>query len=254
MYYDYADILRPLHEDNRDEYILVEFHRTLKNTNMSLLRNLFVRADEDPEILNLLPNLAQYATMSTDERYDATVQFNRPRDLIFNLSGEKLSEELCESYANAFMEPYKFEYLHNTRMELILHNLLKSNFVKKVYVFADKFTNEMKQYFALNFMGQGVDTRVVALEGDLEDCLLTMQEITTVFISNFSDLDQIYKSHPDAIKGKFIIISDGYSNLVPVENTTDQFQYAGAELFIKLHREKFADITYSYPHAIYRAI
>lgn len=253
MYYDYADFLRPIRENNRDEYILVEFHRTLKNTNMSLLRNLFLRSKDDPEILELFPNLVTYAKLSIDERYDATVQFNYPDELVFNLSKEKLSPELCRKYVEAFIEPYHFEYLHATRMEAILRNLLGQAFVKKVYVFADKFTTEMKAYMAETFKDVGLGTRVVAIEGGFVDCMLSMPEITTVFMSNTSDFTQLYEFNPEAINGKFFIISDGYDNLEPCDDG-ENFQYAKMKLFDSLNREKKAVVAYGYPHAIYKAI
>jgi hypothetical protein len=248
-----ADFLRPIAGGNRDEYILVEFHRTLKNTNMALLNNLFARAKDDPELMQIFPKLIEYAKMTSDTRYDASVVFNKPRDLIFNLSGEKLSEELCQQYADAFKEPYKFPNLHTTRMEVVLHHLCEQDFVKKLYIFADKFSNEMKAYVAQTFGDVGVGTRVVALEGNLEDCLLSMPEITTVFMSNFSDLEPIYKSHMEVIKGKYIIISHGYGNMVPSQDHK-RLEYAGMRTFAKWHKKKIADVAYGYPYAIYRAI
>ena len=90
MSIDYPDYLRPISDDNRDEYILVEFHRTFINTNMSLLQNLFEAYLKDKLLLSILPGIADFAALDPNKMYDATVMFNHPAQMIKEMSLEPL--------------------------------------------------------------------------------------------------------------------------------------------------------------------
>ena len=118
MYYDGSnpDFMRPIRDANREEYFLVEFHRTLKNTNMALLRNMIMAGAKDPDFLKIFPNLYYFARMtSNDDLYNATVMYNRPDELVRFLAKDRISADLCLAYAQEYMEPLQLERLHNTR-------------------------------------------------------------------------------------------------------------------------------------------
>lgn len=246
------DFLQPLGEDNRDEHILIEFHRVLCNTNMSLLRNLFSAAAKDQEILKVLPNLPIYAKLPIDEKYHATVLYNYPEDLVFNLSKEKLSRETCRAFASQFMEPYNFKTLHLSRMSAIARNLLNAKFVKNLYVFADKFTIEMREYLSEMFADKGVDTQVHAMEGNFIECLCAKPEITTCFISNTSDLLAAEDYGHHLIDGKLFMIAQGYNNFVKDEK--DEIQLAHLQKFHQWQQQHLANVAYMYPHCIERGV
>ena len=267
MYYDGSnpDFMRPIRDANREEYFLVEFHRTLKNTNMALLRNMIMAGARDPDFLKIFPNLYYFARMtSNDDLYNATVMYNRPDELVRFLSKDRLSADLCLAYAKEYMEPLQLERLHNTRLEYVILQLLEKEFLRKVYIFADKFTIDMQGYLVRVFGSEALDSkRIVPIEGYFYDCITEIPEVTTAFISNFDDLEQALALSPGCINGKMIIISDGYDNLEPIESSTladpnkkedgeppHKLQYKGLELFAKWNKEKRAEVGYAYPYCI----
>lgn len=250
------DYLRPIRDNNREEIFLVEFHRVFKNTNMSLIRNLAVEASNDIEIMKLFPNLVFFARLQgNDERYAASVLYNKPEDLVQYLSNNQLSIELCQEFAHRFGQPYNFQYLHHTRLEIVIRNLLEHAFLKKVYFFADTFTKEMQSFIIQTYADYFREHKIELLEGKYTECMTEVPGITTAFISNFEDFKEVYDHSPEYIYGRMIVIADGYDNLEPrkVTNPNDmepKMQYKGLELFDKLNREKKAEISYMFPHAI----
>ena len=104
-FYNSPDFLRPIRDNNRNEYILVQFHRVLKNTNMSILKNAFDATLKDRDLLELFPNLANYAKMNIDDQYTNTVLFNYPWELVFNLSEESYLMKCASNLQNSFKSP-----------------------------------------------------------------------------------------------------------------------------------------------------
>lgn len=248
-FYNSPDFLRPIRDNNRSEYILVQFHRTLKNTNMSLLKNLFEATLKHRDLLSLFPNLANYAKMTLDDQYTQTVMYNYPWELVYNFSNETLSSEMCQQYAELFQEPYGFQYLHETRMEGVLRHLLEQDFVKEIYIFADKFTSEMKAYITHLFNGKGIGSRVIPIEGTFQECLLALPQITTIFMSNSSDFFELNQFYPKEVLNRFFIITDGFDNFQPTKDGKS-FEYRGMRLFDQLDHEKKCTVAYSYPYCI----
>ena len=246
------DYLRPIRSGNRDEYFLIEFHRVFKNTNMSILRNMLERSQDDEEILQLFPNLIEYAKMPIDALYNVTVMYNHPEQFVFNLSKETLSMDMCRSFVEVFREPYHFEYLHTTRMEAILRNLIEQQFVKKVYLIADRFTTEMKSYLSSTIEPKYLGTKVSAIEGNLIDAFDSIPELTTVFMSDSCDFETLYQYNSELVKNKFFVIYDGYDNLEPVDPNDPQsrMQYAKTELINRLAKDRICEVAYAYPFCI----
>lgn len=247
--YNSVDFLRPIRESNRDEYILVEFHRVLKNTNMSLMVNIMRAAIKDPQLIEVLPKLEVYSKMDLDDLYTSTVQFNSTTDLIFNLSGEMFDADLCNGYAENFQEPYRFDELHRTRMEGILRHLLTAKFVKQLIIFAPSFNEEMKRYIAMEYGDVGIGTRVIPVEGFLIDCLQTYPQITTAFISDMGDLEIADRFYPSLLQNRMFVVSDGYGNLEPSPKG-DSVVYKGEKMMKRLRDEKVCQIFYAYPYCI----
>ena len=242
------DFLRPIRDDNRDEYILVEFHRVLVNTNMALLRNLFQASLKDKSLLELLPNLGAFAKLNLDQMYDATVLYNYPNEFVEELSMNRFSSEIADKYVEKFQEPYHFEQLHRSRLSFILHELLDHAFVKNLYIMAPHYTDEMKRYINEIFDGKGVGSRILLVEGNLQDSLSELSQITTVFMSNVSDLIQAESFTPGVINGKMFLIADGYANFEIDERGELQYQYV--KLFEEWKREKRCMVDYMYPSCI----
>lgn len=256
--YLYPDFMRPIGDDNRDEYLLVEFRRTFKNTNFSLLRNLMKRSTEDPEILKLFPKLILFAKMPDNNvRYDATVLYNTPEELIYFLSGDQLSPEICHSFVEAFQNPLHLETLHQTRLEFAIGQLALHPFIKEIYFFADNFTTEMQEYLVKSFGAKVFREKIRLVEGPIMDCFFDLPKITTAFISNVIDLISIYEVKPESLYGKLIVISEGYDNFEPLDEEAIKkdpdgikITYKYLDLFQKLHRERKADVSYAYPFCI----
>lgn len=251
---DYPDYLRPISDDNRDEYILVEFHRTFINTNMSLLQNLFEVVLKDKSLISILPGIADFAALDPNKMYDATVMFNHPAQMIKEMSQDRLSDEICNLYAEQFMEPYHFSNLHYTRLEFMIHEMLEHKFVKTIFLFAPSWNDEMKAYLQNIFRGQGLGTRVLLVAGNFEDCISELPQITTIFMSNVQDLLKVYEKDPNLLNGKYILISDGYENMEPSKTDPSNVTYIGLDLFEKLQKERKCMITYIYPSSIEKTI
>lgn len=250
MKFDQPDFLRPIRDDNRDEYILVEFHRTFVNTNMSILENIFQAYLKDKSLLYILPDIAHYATLDPNKMYDATVLFNHPYQMIKSISRDQLSVELSQKYAETFQEPYHFSHLHHTRLEFMLREMLEHSFVKTIYIFAPKFTDEMKSYLQNIFEGKGLGSRILLVEGNFKECISEISQITTIFMSNVEDLIQVYNENPHLLDGKYILISDGYENMTADEKDPSQLTYVGLDLFQHLLQDRKCMISYIYPNCI----
>lgn len=239
------DFNTPLSDNNRDEYILVDFHRALKNTNMCILKNLFKAAIDDPNIMKIFPELIKLSKMTLDQQYDAVAIFSHV-GLINVLAHGKLTLEMCQNYAEAMLEPMELEYLHTTRVEMVLAEFLKHGFTKKVYIRADKWTKEMTSYVSMCFGGYG--DRVFAIEGSLLDCQRDYL-ITTAFVSNADEVHEIITEKPELIQGRMYVIMDGVMNLEFPEGNTDGV-YKYMDEFKSLHDKKIAAVGYMYPHCM----
>lgn len=242
------DFNRPMSDDNRDEYILVDFHRALKNTNMCILKNLFKAAIDDPEIVKIFPQLMKTTSLSIDQQYDFTAIYS-PIGLLRVLSNGKLSDSMLESYAETLMEPMELEYLHTTRIQLIMREFLQHNFTKKIYIRADKWTNEMSLYVYEMFKDVKGNDRIVAVEGSLKDCLADYF-VTTAFISDSESLHQVIVDEPDLVKGRMFIIIDGMMNLESENAEEGKTDYKYLKEFESLQEKKIAAIGFVYPHCL----
>lgn len=256
--YFYPDFLRPIGDDNRDERLLIEFHRTYKNTNFSLMRNIMKRITEDHELFQILPNIVTFARLpDNNARYDATVLYNHPEDLVFFLSKERLSMDMCKQYANAFLYPLLLENLHATRLEFAISQLASHAFIKEIYFFADKFTTEMQGYLVHAFGPDIFKEKIRLIEGPMKDCFIEIPQITTAFVSNASEVIELYHEHPEALYKKMIVISDGYDNYEELDEETAKkdpshlrINYKYLDLFQSLHKARQAEISYAFPFCI----
>ena len=256
--YLYPDFLRPIGDDNRDEYLLIEFHRTYKNTNFSLMRNIMKRITEDQELFHILPNIVTFARLpDNNARYDATVLYNLPEEFVKFLSKDQLSDGMCEQIVETFLHPLLLDNLHTTRLEFAISQLVAHAFIKEIYFFADKFTTEMQGYLVHVFGPERFKEKVRLVEGSMADCLIELPQVTTAFVSNASEVVELYQSHPDALNRRMIVISDGYDNYEALDEEAAKkdpdhlhINYKYLDLFQKLHKARIADISYAFPFCI----
>lgn len=249
MQFNMPDFLHPLGDDNRDEVILIEFHRVLKNTNMAILRNLYYAIIDNFDLTKVFPNAVTYMKLGLDAKYDTTVLFTG-EDFIYNLSGEKLNRDFCSDYVRLLRDPLLIPSLHVTRVESMLREFLKHEFVKKVYIVADKFTNEMEQFMRETFQSL-LDSRLFCVEGDIQSALTDL-DVTTAFISDSEDVHQIVTKNRDSLKDKMILVMDGYHNVYLDDKKDLQYKYM--EEFVKLGEDKIANVGYIYPHCISKGL
>lgn len=251
-----VDYLRPIRDDNRDEYIMLPFHRVLKNTNLALVRNLMNRMKKDADLVNIFPNVKHFAQLNTaTDIYNATVVYNHPEDLIFFLSGDRLTKETCKEFVRQFLNPLRLDLLHNTNVEYSIKSLMEHKFVKRLYIVAPKFTDEMQGYLVNFFDSKDFDTnRICLIEGNMVESVSEFPEVTTLFLSDFADFKTIYDHTPERVSGKLIAIAEGYDNMEPdpTLGTKKQPKMAnkGIDLFIKLHNERKAEVSYFFPFAM----
>ena len=247
-----SDLLRPIGTDNRDEYILVEFHRCLKNTNMSILHNLAAAVKTEPFLAELFPALKDFVGMSKDVRYAMSSMYNRHWEFLRMMLKDnegRLSEDLLKRYAETYLYPLHLNYLHTTRLEVVLHQLSLQDFVKHIYITAPKFTDEMKSYLVALFGADTVDKKIVCLENDPKDVLLELPDITTAFLSNSDDVLEVVERNRDCLTGKYIVVVEGYGNLLPAkENQMSHFIHVGDDVFRKLQEQRICVVAHMYPY------
>lgn len=247
-----SDLLRPIGTDNRDETILVEFHRCLKNTNMSILHNLAAAAKTEPFLPMLFPALNDFVKMSKDVRYAMSSMYNRHWEFLRMMlkdTDQRLPKELLEQYAETYLYPLHLNYLHTTRLEVVLHQLSLQNFVKRIYVTAPKFTDEMKSYLVSLFGADIVDDKITCVENDPKEVLLEDKSVTTAFLSNSDDVLEIAKHDLDCLRGKYIVVVEGYGNLLPVKDSQmSHFIHVGDDVFRKLQEDRICVVAHMYPY------
>lgn len=254
---EHPDYMRPIRDDNRAEYFLIEFHRSFKNTNEAVVRNLMTACLDDESLLKIFPNIGSFTKLAPEQLYTATVLYHTPNELVEFLCDGKLSPEMIVEWANTLRMPYRFDLMMPTRMEFVVKNLLthKNSFLKKVYLAADTFTMEMQEYLVHFFGAQLIDEkRVVPLEGNMVDCMSEIAEVTTVFLSNFGDFETLIDRSPGALKNRMFIISEGYDNMEPLEGENPdgdtKYQFKGLKLFDELRKKRVAEVGYAFPHCI----
>ena len=250
MQFPNPDLLYPMNDNNRDEVILIQFDRSYKNLNMSILRNLFQMTADDPSLYKIFPNLKEYLDMDNDMRYNTTVLFNHI-DFVHNLSNEKLSKDICQMYVDQLLYPLKLDTLHSTRMESMIREFLKHDFVKKIYIQADKFTREIDDFLAITYRDL-INKRVYGVEGTIIEAISDPEfGVTTAFVSDADDIHYIVQTDKSALHDKMILIMDGYQNIeIDGDPKNNKIVYKYQKEFIQLGEERIANIAYMYPHCV----
>lgn len=245
------DFLRPIGDGNRDEVMVVPFHRILKNTNMSLLLNILEALSADPDLMPLFPGIAAYTKLSVDDMYNATVLYNSKRDLVHELSHGLLSLHRSQDFANAFSEPYNLQNLHLTRLELVLKRLLTASFIKEIYFVADKMTTEMIQYLGYIFTPEDLNKRVFAIQCDYLELLQEKPEITTIFLDSSKDFFRIYAVDKNLLQDKYVVIGESYFDIESdPSGKKGAVKLAHLKVFKELKEQKICVASYMYPQCL----
>lgn len=247
-----SDLLTPIGTDNRDEVILVEFHRCLKNTNMSILHNMAKAVRTEPNLELIFTGLKDFVKMSKDVRFMVSSLYNRHWEFVRMLLKEHMNqipEPMIRDYAEAYLHPLHLGYLHTTRLEVVVKMLSEKEFVKKIYVTAPEFTDEMKAYLVALFGAETVDTKIVCAANDPNDVLREDPSVTTAFLSNADDVLELVRENHDQLKGKYIVLLEGYGNLVPIDDQKlDSFRHVGDDVFKKLQEDRICVVAHMYPY------
>lgn len=251
----HADFLHPIGTQNRDEVLLIPFHRALKNTNMSVIINLTERMANEPDIQKIFPGLIKFLESNALDMYAYSVMFPQPHLMLQELSEGALSVDTAIQFAEEFMRPLHLDRLHKTRLELMVNQLTQQKFIKKLYIQADTVTMEIADYIGREIVQYIESTHSQCefhlIEGQFMEVFHNIPDLTTVFLNTSYQFDEIVDSfQEDALVDRCFIIMDNKFDYVA--DTT-----ASKEPIVK-HREldrfksyldrQICAVSYMYPY------
>lgn len=196
--------------ENRDEVIAIPFHGWLKNPTEMMLRYILMRSGKGYEFMCKYPFVRDIVKTSDRGRiFRLTSLYSLRSFLTYMYNSAKgvdpkvIEADYCE--ITSHMDPQDGSL---TQMEIGLGNLLKEDFVKKVYIYSPWFSDETKDYIVKFF--DGFLDKIFLVENNLKGVIETMPDVTTFFAESSDELMETLQSHQDhdpKLKGKYFIIS-----------------------------------------------
>lgn len=249
------DFLHPIGTKNRDEALLVPFHRVLKNTNMSAIINLTERMAEDPDIQTVFPGLLDFTNASALDMYAYSVMFPEPHLMLQELSDGALSVDTAIQFAEEFMKPLHVNRLHKTRLEIMINQLIRQPFIKKLYIQADRVTMEIADYVMQEIL-QYIELaqskcELHLLEGDFMEVFRDTPDITTCFLNTSFQFDEIVDTlGEDGLVDKaFIIMDNKYDYIADTTISKEPIvKHRELDRFKKYLQREICAVSYMYPY------
>lgn len=220
------DPFHPIGYDNRDEYILVPFHRVLKNTNMGIFQNLskYVRLNR---AFKMFPRMANAAQLDEEQFRVMVDLFDDPKVMINTMADGKLSDEKLEEIYQKVSDPLNLTTTYTSGVEESLMGLVTRQFTKKIYVSCDSVTKEIASYIAQNLYchahGYGY-TEVRLIQGSTLDVFGQFEDITTCFLEDASLMIKLAERYPDRLEKRFFIVKANYLD-VDQRRYLDEFNH-----------------------------
>lgn len=226
-YVDNPDLLAPIMQSVRNEYLYIDFYDYLRCESegtfyllSELLRDGKIPDHWDTTSLSHIIN-----TYSRDELFDLCATYP-PMYLMIYLFLDQSYDELCKFYAEyihgKWISPLAY---HRCRYELIVNTLIDTEFVKKIYIGNRKYTEDDLNTLSV-FFGDACNTKVIAYEGDYTSALKDHPEITFLMIRDGYELFQAIKKEPsrftekessrlteEDIKDRYFLLSTSAPNL-----------------------------------------
>lgn len=209
------DPFHPIGYDNRDEYILVPFHRVLKNTNMGIFQNLskYVRLHR---AIKTFPRLVNASHLDQDQFKIMVDLFDDPRVMINTMADGKLSEEKLEEIYAQVSDPLNLTMIYTSGVEEALRGLMSRQFTKKIYISCDSVTKEIGSYVADNLYRHARSfgyTDVRLIQGTTLEVFEEFPDITTCFLENANVMMDLAVKFMDRLKGRYFIVKAAYPDV-----------------------------------------
>lgn len=251
----HADFLHPIGTKNRDEALLIPFHRCFKNTNMSVIINLADRMAEDYDILKLFPGLMEIVDSTALQMYQYSVMFTEPHLMLHDLSKGALSVDTAIAFAEEFLKPLHIERLHKTRIEAMINQLIKQPFIKKLYIQADSVTMEIANYVMEEILHYIQVSRskceLHLVEGAFMEIYHDTPDLTTIFLNSSYQFDEIVETFgDDNLRGKCFIIMDNRFDY-EADHTIGKdpvMRHRNTEKFKSYLKREICAVSYMYPY------
>lgn len=196
--------------DNRDEVIAIPFHGWLKNPVEMMMRYILMRSGKGYEFICKYPFVRDLIKTSDRGRIFRLTSLYSLRSFLTDMynSAKGVDPKIIE---NDYVEITSNMHPRDgslTQMEIGLGNMLKADFVKKVYIYSPWFSDETKDYIVKFYDGNL--NKIYLVENNLKGMIETMPDVTTFFAESSDELMEILQSHEDhdpKLAGKFFVIS-----------------------------------------------
>ena len=197
--------------ENRDEVIAIPFHGWLKNPAELMLRYILGKSGKGYEFMMKYPFIKTLVKTADRPRIFRLTSLFSLRSFLTNMYNsakgidpKDIETDYCE--ITSHMDPKEGSL---TQMEIGLLNMLKEDFVKKVYIYSPWFSDETKDYI-VHFFPEEYLGKIFLVEDNLRGVIENLSDATTIFAESSDELMEILQCHEDhdpKLAGKFFIIS-----------------------------------------------
>lgn len=202
------DYLQPLHDTGRPEYILIELDGYILPIAEVLLHE--IRMCQVPEIQKVFSRYHDFDTIEDYDQFYREFAFHTESSFLRRLSEQELSDEAIQNASIVIHDTNDDAsiMLHETVLSFGLHEILRSHFCKKVYL----FNKRPIQNWEAKFIASSFDTRKIEVaHGNMLQFIEDHPELTTLMINSLDDTITILKN-PDIYQLNCAMIFLRYSD------------------------------------------
>lgn len=243
------DYLFPFDEaHNRNEIFVVEYDGVLKNFNESILRKLII---DYQRWEHKYPLIKDYLHFSSDELYEFSINVDTVTMLSTLKHDKKTSDKDRKDIENdiKLLYPINVSWLHTSRMQIALFNILDSKIVKRMYIVNKNMDEELRKYIASSIPNKkGVRDKISLVNGSISEVVQDHPEVTTVILRRSQELYDMTKHFPDKLKNKLFIVNDTIENMAPDKYGNLSRKYY--DYFDKFQTKYHCNIFYAFPSCV----
>jgi len=243
------DYLLPFNEENnRNEIFIVEYDGVLRNFNEAILRAMIL---DYKKWIHKYPEIINYFQFTSDELYEFSVNV----DTVTMLSTLKHDRKTSDKDRKEIEEdiksllPINTDWLHITRMQIALYNIISSKVVRHLYIVNDGMDEKLRNYIASSVPNnEDARHKISLVNGTITEVLNDHPEATTLMMRRSEELYDISMKNPDILKDKLIILNDTMENMEP--NKEGNLNRKHFDYFEKLQIKKHCNIFYAFPSCV----
>ena len=153
------------------------------------------------------------------------------------------------------MKPLHIDRLHKTRIEIMINQLIRQPFIKKLYIQSDTVTMEIANYLRqeiLQFIELSKSKcEFHLIEGSFMEIFHDTPDLTTIFLNTSAQLDEIETAYgQEMLQDKCFIIMDNRFDYEE-DNTVGKepiIRHKNLDRYKAYLEKKICAVSYMYPY------